>query len=50
MVAVQNGNHECVKELLANGADLNAANTVSVAYAWECAQEETCDCAYALRA
>ena len=46
MVAVQNEYHECVKELLANGADPNAANTVSVAYPCECVQEVTCDCAY----
>ena len=30
MVAVEKRNHECVKALLANGAHVNAANTVSL--------------------
>ena len=30
MIAVESNNHECVKVLLANGADVNAANTVGM--------------------
>ncbi len=30
MVAVEKRNHECVKALLANGVDVNVANTVSL--------------------
>ena len=30
MVAVEKRDHECVKALLANGAEVNAANTVSL--------------------
>ena len=31
MVAVENGRYECVEVLLANGANVNAATTVSMA-------------------